>query len=316
MYWDRRPLIVWFAMWLHSLADLGGRARRAPLRVPILSFWHTKFLKRNCLGSPHPLLRAPCPPLREILDPPLALYYWNVLLGPTPTSLYYCIVLELCYWNVIAYYHVKCIIENCQMYSWVRYTPCKITTWKLECLAGSGLPRLLGYLNWCTIGLSHLWVRSTPHIVLQRTVEMYHCIWSSLCKALAHWPIFYIVFLTRATLKYLYMGDHPYLTFQQLRETQGTALFVLWPVYLTGFLLLYISMVLKPCWVALGLRPYHRRAPDSTLVPVGHLLLFQRGGYWVTLPIHFEYFIMYFGWVWSGRCKIPAKSVSKLGNLM
>ena len=46
-----------------ALADLGGCAWRAPpLRVPILSFWHTKCSKRNCLGSPHPLLRGPRPP--------------------------------------------------------------------------------------------------------------------------------------------------------------------------------------------------------------------------------------------------------------
>ena len=49
-----------------TLADLGGRARRAPpLRVPILSFWHKTFSKRNHLGSPHPLLRGPRPPYRK-----------------------------------------------------------------------------------------------------------------------------------------------------------------------------------------------------------------------------------------------------------
>ena len=37
-------------------------ARAPPPRVPILSFWHTKFLKHNRLGSPHPLLRGPRPP--------------------------------------------------------------------------------------------------------------------------------------------------------------------------------------------------------------------------------------------------------------
>ena len=45
------------------MADLGGRARRTPpLRVQILSFWHTKFVKRNRLGSPRPPLRGPRPP--------------------------------------------------------------------------------------------------------------------------------------------------------------------------------------------------------------------------------------------------------------
>ena len=51
-----------------------GRTPRAPpppLKVPILSFWHTKFFKCNHLGSPHPPTRSTPPPLREILDPPL-----------------------------------------------------------------------------------------------------------------------------------------------------------------------------------------------------------------------------------------------------
>ena len=47
-------------------------ARRMPpkLRVQNLSFWHTKFSKCNCLGSPRPPTRS-MPPLQEILDPPL-----------------------------------------------------------------------------------------------------------------------------------------------------------------------------------------------------------------------------------------------------
>ena len=45
-----------------SLADLGGAPGGPPLRVPILSFWHTKFSKRNCLGSPHPPTRSTPPP--------------------------------------------------------------------------------------------------------------------------------------------------------------------------------------------------------------------------------------------------------------
>ena len=39
---------------LLPLADLKGACRRTPpLRVQIRSFWHTKFSKRNRLGSPH-----------------------------------------------------------------------------------------------------------------------------------------------------------------------------------------------------------------------------------------------------------------------
>ena len=48
-----------------ALVDLGGCTRCVPpLRDPILSFWHTNFMKRSRLGSPRP-------PLREILVPPL-----------------------------------------------------------------------------------------------------------------------------------------------------------------------------------------------------------------------------------------------------
>ena len=43
----------------------------APLRVQILSFWHTKFLKRNRLGSPCSPYEVHAP-LWEILDPPLS----------------------------------------------------------------------------------------------------------------------------------------------------------------------------------------------------------------------------------------------------
>ena len=57
---------------------IGGSRRvpgeHPPLRAQILSFWHTKFSKRNCLGSL-------CPPPREILDPPLVAIYSH-LVGP------------------------------------------------------------------------------------------------------------------------------------------------------------------------------------------------------------------------------------------
>ena len=42
----------------------------SPPRVQILSFRHTKFLKRNHLGSPRPSYEVHAP-LQEILDPPL-----------------------------------------------------------------------------------------------------------------------------------------------------------------------------------------------------------------------------------------------------
>ena len=45
-----------------------GRRRRAPLRVQILSFWHTNFSKRSHLGSWRPPYEVGAP-LREILDP-------------------------------------------------------------------------------------------------------------------------------------------------------------------------------------------------------------------------------------------------------
>ena len=52
---------------------IGGSRERArpthPPRVQILSFRHTKFLKRNCLGSQRPLRGSR--PLRKILDSPL-----------------------------------------------------------------------------------------------------------------------------------------------------------------------------------------------------------------------------------------------------
>ena len=47
----------------HSLADLGGRNRcAAPLRDPILLFWHTNFMKRSRLGSPRPPYEVHVPP--------------------------------------------------------------------------------------------------------------------------------------------------------------------------------------------------------------------------------------------------------------
>ena len=45
-----------------ALADLGGASGARPPRDPILSFWHTNFTKRSCLGSPRPPLRGPRPP--------------------------------------------------------------------------------------------------------------------------------------------------------------------------------------------------------------------------------------------------------------
>ena len=39
---------------LHWRIYIGRCPAHAPLRVQILSFWHMKFSKRNCLGSPRP----------------------------------------------------------------------------------------------------------------------------------------------------------------------------------------------------------------------------------------------------------------------
>ena len=56
-----------FTLLPHHSGNIGGFRGRAwctrPLRVQILLFRHTKFLKRNRLGSR--------PPTRSILDPPL-----------------------------------------------------------------------------------------------------------------------------------------------------------------------------------------------------------------------------------------------------
>ena len=49
----------------------GGAPSARPPKGPNSFVLTYKILKRNCLGSPHPLLRGPRPPLREILDPPL-----------------------------------------------------------------------------------------------------------------------------------------------------------------------------------------------------------------------------------------------------
>ena len=45
-----------------ALADLGGVPGTCPPRVQILSFLHTKFSKRNRLGSPDPPMRS-MPPM-------------------------------------------------------------------------------------------------------------------------------------------------------------------------------------------------------------------------------------------------------------
>ena len=51
------------------MVDPGGcRQCVPPLRVQILSFWHTKFSKHSCLGSWHPPYKVGAP-LWEILDP-------------------------------------------------------------------------------------------------------------------------------------------------------------------------------------------------------------------------------------------------------
>ena len=68
-FWSNSASVGWLhpLVWLLSIylpigGSRGAHLVRAPLRVPILSFWHTKFSKCNRLGSPHPLLRGPRPP--------------------------------------------------------------------------------------------------------------------------------------------------------------------------------------------------------------------------------------------------------------
>ena len=56
--------------WCIGGSTLADARRTPPLRVQILSFWHTKFSKHNRLGSSPPPPRGPRPPW-EILDPPL-----------------------------------------------------------------------------------------------------------------------------------------------------------------------------------------------------------------------------------------------------
>ena len=46
---------------LHWRIYIGNCPVHAPLRVQILSFWHTKFSKRNRLRSPHPPTRSTPP---------------------------------------------------------------------------------------------------------------------------------------------------------------------------------------------------------------------------------------------------------------
>ena len=55
---------------LQTPTTIGGSRGHAPLRVQILSFWHTNFMKRSHFWSPCPPMRS-TPPLREILDLPL-----------------------------------------------------------------------------------------------------------------------------------------------------------------------------------------------------------------------------------------------------
>ena len=54
----------------HWRIYIGRCPAHGPLRIQILSFWHTKFSKCNRFGSPRPPYEVHAP-LREILDPPL-----------------------------------------------------------------------------------------------------------------------------------------------------------------------------------------------------------------------------------------------------
>ena len=53
-----------YKVWWHtpfSLVDLGGMPSTHPQWSKILSFWHTKFLKCNHLGNPHPRYEVNAP---------------------------------------------------------------------------------------------------------------------------------------------------------------------------------------------------------------------------------------------------------------
>ena len=66
LYTKKRGGTLYYLVYMYLYVFI-GRSRGCtwcthPLRVPILSFWHTKFSKHNHLRSPHPLLWGPRPP--------------------------------------------------------------------------------------------------------------------------------------------------------------------------------------------------------------------------------------------------------------
>ena len=52
--WGERPLLFTYCCGPNHWRIQGVYPARAPLRVPILSLWHTNFTKRSCVGSPRP----------------------------------------------------------------------------------------------------------------------------------------------------------------------------------------------------------------------------------------------------------------------
>ena len=62
-------------------STLADARHMPPPRVQILSFWHTKFLKRNSPRESTPPYEVHAP-LREILDPPLNYQRWLIRKSP------------------------------------------------------------------------------------------------------------------------------------------------------------------------------------------------------------------------------------------
>ena len=78
---ESRPPISAFSLRDISLADPGGRRRRTPppppQQDPILSFLHMFLPKSTHVGGRCPPQRLGTPPQREILDPPLHIFFFQ-----------------------------------------------------------------------------------------------------------------------------------------------------------------------------------------------------------------------------------------------
>ena len=125
----------------------GGVMAHAPRRVQILLFWHTKFSKRNLLGSPGPPYEVHTP-LREILDPPLTYVTMtpNIRQQNQPCMLFDS--LQNWIWKYLEYYPSTL----------VRVTPTFTTTCERSCILGmyhgASVQQLLLRTWSCESGLS------------------------------------------------------------------------------------------------------------------------------------------------------------------